>query len=151
MSKPRLVITAVVVEGRTHAEVAAQYGLSRSWVTRLVGRYRVEGEAAFEPRSRRPHRSPTRVSDVVNSAIVNLRVDLVSRGLDAGPAAIQWHLANQGHTVSISTIRRRLIDAALIEHQPRETAPVVLCPVRSRPPQRSLAVRLHPLPAHQQR
>ena len=41
MSRVRLVINAVVVVGRTHAEVAAQYGLSRSWVTRLVARYRL--------------------------------------------------------------------------------------------------------------
>ena len=75
MSKTRLVIIAVVVEGRAHSEVAAQYGVSRSWVTRLVNRYRVEGDTAFEPRSRRPHNSPTKVSDVVNEAIVNLRID----------------------------------------------------------------------------
>ncbi len=82
MSKRRLVIAVVVVEGRTHQEVATQYGVSRSWVTRLVGRYRLEGDAAFQPKSRRPHASPTKVSDVVNQAIVNLRVDLDSRGLD---------------------------------------------------------------------
>jgi len=120
MSKARLVITAVVVEGLTHAEVAARYGVSRSWVTRLVGRYRTEGDTAFEPKSRRPHTSPTRVSDVVNTAIVNLRVDLDSRGLDAGPHTIQWHLKRDGHDVSVSTIRRRLLDAGLIEPAPRK-------------------------------
>ena len=88
MSKRRLVITAVVVEGRTHADVAAQYGMSRSWVTRLVGRYRTEGDAAFEPGSRRPHGSPNRVSDVVNEQIVNLRETLTEQGLDAGPHTI---------------------------------------------------------------
>ena len=121
MSKRRLVITAVVVEGRTHAEVAAQYGYSRSWVTRLVARYRAEGEAAFEPWSRRPNTSPTRVSDVVNNQIVNLRVQLTRDGLDAGPHTIQWHL-NQHHqiTVSVSTIRRRLVDAGLVEANPKK-------------------------------
>lgn len=63
MSKARLVITAVVTEGRSQAEVARDYGLSKSWVSKLVARYREEGEAAFEPRSRRPTthraRSPT--------------------------------------------------------------------------------------------
>lgn len=73
MSKRRLVISAVVVEGRTHAEVAAQYGYSRSWVTRLVARYRKEGDAAFQPRSRRPNTSPTRIDDAVVELIVNLR------------------------------------------------------------------------------
>ena len=54
VSKARLVILAVVVEGRTHADAAAEYGLSRSWVSRLVARWRIEGDTAFEPRSRRP-------------------------------------------------------------------------------------------------
>ena len=58
MSKARLVITAVVVEGRTQAEVAATYGVSKGWVSKLVARYREEGEAAFEPRSKRPKTSP---------------------------------------------------------------------------------------------
>ncbi|QNE20095.1 helix-turn-helix domain-containing protein [Kribbella qitaiheensis] len=58
MSKARLVITAVVVEKRSVAEVVAQYGVSRSWLFELLARYRVEGEAAFEPRSRRPKASP---------------------------------------------------------------------------------------------
>ena len=58
MSKARLVITAVVVEKRTVAEVAATYGVGRSWLYELLARYRDEGEAAFEPRSRRPKTSP---------------------------------------------------------------------------------------------
>jgi transposase len=44
-----LVITAVVVEKRPVREVAADYGVSRSWVYELVARYRGEGDAAFEP------------------------------------------------------------------------------------------------------
>jgi transposase len=52
------VITAVVVEGRSQSEVARAYEVSQPWVSRLVARYRAEGEAAFTPRSRRPARSP---------------------------------------------------------------------------------------------
>jgi transposase len=37
--RARLVITAVVVERRSVAEVAAAYGLHRAWVYRLVARY----------------------------------------------------------------------------------------------------------------
>jgi|GEM_PF-2126821 hypothetical protein len=54
MSKARLVITAVITEGRSQGEAARAYGVSQGWVSRLVARYRAEGEAAFEPRSRRP-------------------------------------------------------------------------------------------------
>ena len=56
MSKARLVITAVILEGRTQAEVARTYSVSPGWVSKLIARYRAEGEAAFEPRSRRPGR-----------------------------------------------------------------------------------------------
>jgi hypothetical protein len=52
-----VVITAVVVEGRRPGEVAAAYGVARSWVYELVARYRAEGDTALEPRSRRPHTS----------------------------------------------------------------------------------------------
>src|SRR3954453_5822730 len=58
MSKARLVITAIEVEDRSPAEVIAAYGVSRSWLYELLARYRAEGDAAFEPRSRRPHTSP---------------------------------------------------------------------------------------------
>jgi hypothetical protein len=59
MSKARLVITAAVVEeGRSQGEVARAYGVSQGWVSRLMARYHAEGEAAFEPQSRRPKTTP---------------------------------------------------------------------------------------------
>lgn len=120
MSRRRSIILSVTVEGISQAEAARRYGVSEATVSRLMARYRLEGDAAFEPRSRRPHTSPTKVSDVLNQAILNLRAELTSAGLDAGPVTIQWHLANEGHTVSVSTIRRRLIDAGLITPNPRK-------------------------------
>lgn len=46
MSKARLVITAIEVEGRSPAEVIAAYGVSRSWLYELLARYRAEGAVA---------------------------------------------------------------------------------------------------------
>lgn len=40
MSRARLVITAVTVEKRPAAGVAATYGVSRSWLYELLARYR---------------------------------------------------------------------------------------------------------------
>ena len=57
MSLARLVVTAVTLEGRSKAEVARDYGVSRQWVHELVRRFDAEGEAGLEPRSRRPHAS----------------------------------------------------------------------------------------------
>ena len=121
MSKARLVISAVVVEGRTHAQAAADYGVSRSWVTRLVARWRLEGDAAFEPRSRRPNTSPSRIDAVVVELICKLRRQLTATGLDAGPETIRWHLSHHhGIEVSVSTIRRHLVAAGLVTPEPRK-------------------------------
>src|SRR5499427_7746452 len=96
MSKARLVITAVVTEGRSQGEVARAYGVSQGWVSRLVARYRAEGEGAFEPRSRRPKTSPGATGSDTVELIVTLRKELAGQGLDAGPHTICRHLTRAG-------------------------------------------------------
>jgi len=104
MSKARLVITAVIVEGRTQAEVAATHGVSMGWVSKLIARYKAEGETAFEPRSRRPKTSPGAAEASVVELILKLRKTLATAGLDAGPDTIAWHLEHHhGIVVSRST------------------------------------------------
>ena len=121
MSKARLVITAVVAEGRSQGEVARAYGVSQGWVSRLVARYRAEGEAAFEPRSRRPKTSPGAISGQTAELIVRLRKELAGQGLDAGPDTICWHLARHHQlTVSPATISRYLMRAGLVVPEPRK-------------------------------
>lgn len=121
MSKARLVITAVVIEGRTQAEVAKTYGVSKGWVSKLIARYKAEGEAAFEPRSRRPKTSPAALDPAVVDLILQLRTDLTSAGLDAGPETIAWHLEHHhGHHVARSTISRHLRKAGLVTPEPRK-------------------------------
>jgi transposase len=58
MSLARGVVTAVLVEGRSKASVPHDYGVARSWAYELLKRFEQEGEAAFEPRYRRPHANP---------------------------------------------------------------------------------------------
>ncbi len=121
MSKARLVITAVVVEGRSQSEVARDYGVSQSWISRLVARYRLVGEAAFEPHSRRPHTSPTRLPQSTIDLIVELREKLSSKGLDNGPETIAWHLKHHhGLTVSTPSIIRHLRAAGLVTPAPKK-------------------------------
>jgi transposase InsO family protein len=121
MSRARLVITAVVVEGRGVREVARDYDVSPGWVSKLVARYRDEGEAAFEPRSRRPNRSPRSTPAETVELIIDLRRRLVAAGDDAGPETIRWHLAHH-HDLSLSaaTIGRHLHRAGLITPQPHK-------------------------------
>ena len=121
MSLARLVITAVVVEGRSQREVAADYGVSRQWVNVLVGRYRTEGEAAFTPRSRRPHHSPQQTPTEVEDQIVEIAKELQGAGHDAGAATIAFHVEQRhGATPAVSTIWRILTDRGFVTPQPHK-------------------------------
>jgi len=121
MSKARLVITAVVADGRSQGEVARSYGVSQGWVSRLVARYRAEGEAAFEPRSRRPRTSPAAVAETTVELIVRLRKELAGQGLDAGPDTICWHLRHHHQIrVSAATVSRYLTRHGLVVPEPRK-------------------------------
>jgi transposase len=121
MSKVRLVITAVITEGRSQGEVARAYGMSQGWVSRLVARYRAEGEAAFEPRSRRPRTSPRAIPGTTAELIAGLRKELAGQGLDAGPDTIAWHLEHHHQLrVSPATISRYLARAGLVTPEPRK-------------------------------
>jgi transposase InsO family protein len=113
------VITAVVVEGRSQAEVARTYGVSKGWVSKLVARYRAEGEAAFEPHSRRPITRPNALGSATVELIVRLRKELTAQGLDAGPDTIRWHLQHR-HQVHVSraTVARYLLAAGLVTPDP---------------------------------
>jgi transposase InsO family protein len=121
MSKARLVITAVTVEKRSVSEVARTYGVARSWVYTLLARYQAEGEAAFEPRSRRPKTSPTALSDETVAVIIRLRKELSGQGLDAGPQTICWHLRHH-HKIKVSpaSISRYLTRAGLVTPEPKK-------------------------------
>jgi transposase len=112
MSKARLVITAVNVEKRPVSEVARSYGVARSWVYTLLARYAAVGEAAIEPRSRRPETSPRAIPDATVSLIIELRKDLAGQRLDAGPQTIAWHLEHHHQVkVSAATVSRYLTRA----------------------------------------
>ncbi len=120
MSKRRLVITAVLT-GATQSETARRYGVTQGWISRLMARYQLEGEAAFEPRSRRPRTSPNAVPPNVVDLIVSLRNNLATAGLDAGPETIAWHLTQHHQiTVSRATISRHLTKTGLVTPTPKK-------------------------------
>lgn len=122
MSLAELVIVSVKVEGRPKSEVARDYGISRFWVQQLVKRYEAEGEAAFMPRSRRPHSNPRAISLDLEDRIVRLRKELSKKGLDAGAETIRTHLQTAGleQPPSVSTIWRVLTRRGFVTPQPRK-------------------------------
>jgi transposase InsO family protein len=122
MSLAELVIVSVVVEGRSKSEVARDYKVSRYWVQQLVRRYELEGEAAFVPRSRRPHHNPRAIGLDLEDQIVRLRKELSKKGLDAGAETIRTHLFTAGaeRVPSVSTIWRVLTRRGFVTPQPRK-------------------------------
>ncbi|MEV4734901.1 DDE-type integrase/transposase/recombinase [Saccharopolyspora sp. NPDC049426] len=118
MSKRRLVITAVLA-GSSQSEVARTYGVSQGWISRLMARYHREGEAAFEPRSRRPHHSPNAIGPDTVELVLSLRKHLTEAGHDAGADTIGWHLTHH-HQVRVSraTIHRILTTHAAVTPEP---------------------------------
>ena len=122
MSMARLVITAVTIEGRSKSEVAREYGVSRVWVQKLIHRFEADGEAAFEPRSRRPHSNPYAVDLGVEDQIVRLRKQLSKDGLDAGAETIAAHLQINGVSPvpAVSMIWRILSRRGFVVGQPQK-------------------------------
>jgi transposase InsO family protein len=121
MTLNRLLLTSVVIENRPVRDVAAQYGVCESWLFELLARYRVEGEAAFEPRSRRPKTVANATPPETVDLILELREKLTATGLDAGPDTIKWHLEHHHSTVvSRATISRYLAKAGLVVPEPKK-------------------------------
>jgi transposase InsO family protein len=121
MSKHRVVVLKVVSGQSSVTAAAAEYGISRQHLHRLLRRYREGGLDDLEPRSRRPRTCPQATSDIVRDRITALRQELSAGGLDAGPATIAWHLEREGLPApAVSTIRRILHAAGLVVPEPRK-------------------------------
>ena len=121
MDLARYVVDAVVVEGRSYRQVAGAPGVSKSWVGKLVERYREGGYEALVPRSRAaktiPHRTPAELED----EIVRLRKELTDQGLDAGAETIRYHLVLRREDVpSVTTIWRVLRRRGFVTPQPHK-------------------------------
>jgi transposase len=121
MELARYVVDAVVLEGRSVREVARAHGVSKSWVSVLVTRYRTGGYEALEPRSRRAHTRPNRTPERVEDEIIRVRKHLADQGFDAGAQTIHWHLSKRGGEVpSVSTIWRILSRRGFVEPEPNK-------------------------------
>ena len=115
-----MLIKAVTVQNLSYGEVARRYGVSKTLVHRLHHRWLEEGDAAFLPRSSRPHTSPTRTPPAIRERVLALRDQLTADGLDAGCDTIHSHLLGEGHTLGKATVWRILKRADRITPQPQK-------------------------------
>jgi transposase InsO family protein len=121
VDKARYLVEAHLLEGRSVAELAAAHCVHRSWIYKLVARYREGGPQALAPRSRRPRSCPHETPPEVVQAIVALRAELRTQGHDGGAQTIAYHLALQRKDVpSLSSIWRVLRREGLIVPEPQK-------------------------------
>ena len=121
MGMARYLVEAHLLEGRPVAELAASHGVHRSWIYKLIARYRARGEAGLLPGSRRPRCSPSKTSQAFVSEILALRKQLSEDGFDAGAQTIHTHLTRKHEQVpSPSTIWRVLKAQGLVAPQPHK-------------------------------
>lgn len=118
MEKNKAIILAVVTGTMSQAEAARRFQVSPSWVSKLMTRYRAQGETAFTPGSRAPHHHPNAMPAHTVDAILATRRALLAAGHDAGPETITTHLARAGITVSRASVWRALTRAGLITPAP---------------------------------
>jgi transposase InsO family protein len=117
----RYVVEAVVLEGRSYREVARSHGVSKSWVAKLVGRYRSGGYEALAPRSKAPKHIPHRTPAELEDEIVRLRKELTDLGVDSGAQTIAHHLGLRFTEVpSVTTIWRILKRRGFVTPQPHK-------------------------------
>jgi transposase len=121
MDLARYLVDAVVLEGRSFREVGRAHGVSKSYVGKLVGRFRVGGYAAIEPRSRTAKTIPHRTPDELQEEICAIRKELAEVGLDSGAATIAYHLGQRhDHVPSVLTIWRVLRRRGFVVPQPHK-------------------------------
>ncbi len=121
MDVGRYLVEAHLREGRPIGALAGVHGVHRSWLYKLLARYRAEGEAGLLPCSRRPHHSPRAMAPGIEEAIVRLRAELLTEGFDAGALTLQWHFERRGGPVpSVSSIWRLLRRRGLVTPEPRK-------------------------------
>ena len=118
----RFLIETHLRTGRSIKALAKTHDVSPSWLFTLLGRYRLEGDAGLEPRSRRPRSSPSRIADLWEDEIVVLRKELADDGFDAGAQTIYFHLVERhGQAVpSVPTIWRVLRSRGFVTPQPHK-------------------------------
>ncbi len=121
MELARFVVDAVVLEGRSYRDVAAAHGVSKSWVAKLVARFRDGGYEAIAPRSKAARRVANRSPDELEDRVVRLRKELAEQGYDAGPQTIHYHLGlTDPSPPSASTIWRILKRRGFVTPQPHK-------------------------------
>jgi transposase InsO family protein len=117
----RYLVDAVVLEKRSSREVARAHGVSKSWVAKLVARFRAGGYDALAPRSKAAHKVANRSPAELEDRVVTIRKEFTEQGFDAGAHTIHYHLSlTDPAPPSVSTIWRILKRRGFVTPEPHK-------------------------------
>ncbi len=117
----QMVVDAVLLEGRSVREVARSFGVSKSFVAKMVARFREGGLEALEPRSRGHLHDPQKSPPELEERVIALRKELEGLGVDHGAATIQSHLSRElAEAPSVSTVHRILVRRGFVTPAPQK-------------------------------
>lgn len=96
--------------GESPLSICTSMGYSRQWFYKWLTRADAGAAQWFGDQSRRPHHSPTRLSQELAAIVALVRLSLYNRGLFCGAQAIRWELEELGVSPlpSLRTISRLL-------------------------------------------
>lgn len=101
----------------------AEHGISRKSFYELRKRAKEDGPAAvLEPRTRRPHSSPSKLTEEIREQAVAVRSALESSGLDHGPISVHEKMKSMGLDLVPSTaaLARIFREAGVARAEPRK-------------------------------
>ena len=118
----RRLIVEVSLDGLNVREFCEQHGVSTWFFYDLRRRWKRDGEAALEPKSRAPKRVWNKTTADVEDLVVAARKRLRERGLDYGPEAVAADLAAAAAASppSTATVYRILKARGFITAEPRK-------------------------------
>lgn len=100
-------------------QVCAENEISRQTYYRYQRRFRAEGLAGLNARSRAPHRRPTQTSEAMVELITTARKQLEAEGWDNGATSVRARLLFDGvQAPSARTVHRVLVRAGMVEPDP---------------------------------
>ena len=98
-----------------------EHQISRSWFHELRARAAADAELGVLAQSRRPKRSPSATSALVEDLAVRGRKELLEDGWDAGPISVQQWIRGQGvDPPSRATLARIFTRRGLVTPQPQK-------------------------------
>ena len=102
MDLGRFLIETHLRTGRPIKQLAKTHDVSASWLFKLLRRYRLEGEAGLEPRSKRPHSSPRAILHHFEDEIVEFPSHCWTSALTPAPR----RSATTSHAATVMKRRR---------------------------------------------